>query len=326
MSVATKQEFLDRLKASISSLSLQDQADILNDYEEHFRIGLENGKTEAEIADSLGSPEELGASFVEENSQPLPAQEEIFSHSQPSEELDRAAPIPEASCSQTAEPQETVPFQPGQPEASQQAQPYEQSQGTQWAQPYEQSQTGPEALGYSSSQASQQAQPYEQSQGTQWTQPYERSQAYQQSQSSQWTQEISSAEPPQQPPYPPNAGGYSQPPAEQSGSNGSSSVRTGPLVAMILLTVFIMIPVFFGVIVGISVALVCLCFALIVVSMILFTFTPLHFGFAMMGLALIFLALLVLCGLIGFIYGMVKAIIAYSRCFARVIRGKEAQA
>lgn len=290
MSVATKQEFLDRLKASISSLSLQDQADILNDYEEHFRIGLENGKTEAEIADSLGSPEELGASFVEENSQPLPAQEEIFSHSQPSEELDRAAPIPEASCSQTAEPQETVPFQPGQPEASQQAQPYEQSQGTQW------------------------------------TQPYEQSQAYQQSQSSQWTQEISSAEPPQQPPYPPNAGGYSQPPAEQSGSNGSSSVRTGPLVAMILLTVFIMIPVFFGVIVGISVALVCLCFALIVVSMILFTFTPLHFGFAMMGLALIFLALLVLCGLIGFIYGMVKAIIAYSRCFARVIRGKEAQA
>ena len=49
---------------------LQDQADILNDYEEHFRIGLENGKTEAEIAGSLGSPEELGASFVEENAQP----------------------------------------------------------------------------------------------------------------------------------------------------------------------------------------------------------------------------------------------------------------
>ena len=65
MSVAAKQDFLDRLKASISCLPLQDQADILNDYEEHFRIGLENGKTEAEIAGSLGSPEELGASFVE---------------------------------------------------------------------------------------------------------------------------------------------------------------------------------------------------------------------------------------------------------------------
>ena len=82
MSVAAKQDFLDRLKASISRLPLQDQADILNDYEEHFRIGLENGKTEAEIAGSLGSPEELGASFVEENAQPVPAQEEIFSHSQ----------------------------------------------------------------------------------------------------------------------------------------------------------------------------------------------------------------------------------------------------
>lgn len=44
MSVAAKQDFLDRLKASISCLPLQDQADILNDYEEHFRIGLENGK------------------------------------------------------------------------------------------------------------------------------------------------------------------------------------------------------------------------------------------------------------------------------------------
>ena len=55
MSVAAKQDFLDRLKASISCLPLQDQADILNDYEEHFRIGLENGKTEAEIAGSGGA-------------------------------------------------------------------------------------------------------------------------------------------------------------------------------------------------------------------------------------------------------------------------------
>lgn len=96
MSVAAKQDFLDRLKASISCLPLQDQADILNDYEEHFRIGLENGKTEAEIAGSLGSPEELGASFVEENAQPVPAQEEIFSHSQ-------TAPAPDSP--QAAGPQ-----------------------------------------------------------------------------------------------------------------------------------------------------------------------------------------------------------------------------
>ena len=109
MSVAAKQDFLDRLKASISYLPLQDQADILNDYEEHFRIGLENGKTEAEIAGSLGSPEELGASFVEENAQPVPAQEEIFSHSQ-------TAPAPDSP--QAAGPQSSpAPWQ-GQAEAA----------------------------------------------------------------------------------------------------------------------------------------------------------------------------------------------------------------
>ena len=60
----------------------------------------------------------------------------------------------------------------------------------------------------------------------------------------QRTQDIYSAEPPQQPPYPPNEGNYSQPPYEQAGSKGGDSIRTGPLVAMILLTIFIMIPVF----------------------------------------------------------------------------------
>ena len=156
--------------------------------------------------------------------------------------------------------------------------------------------------------------------------PFEQAQEARQPHAAQRTQDIYSAEPPQQPPYPPNEGNYSQPPYEQAGSKGGSSVRTGPLVAMILLTIFIMIPVFFGVIVGVSLGLACLCFALVLVSMILFSLTPFHFGFAMLGLALIFLSLLALCGLIGFLYGMVKAIIAYSRCFARVIRGKEAQA
>lgn len=95
---------------------------------------------------------------------------------------------------------------------------------------------------------------------------------------------------------------------------------------MIFLTVFIMVPVFCGVIIGVSAALMCLCFALGLVSSILFSFTPFHFGFTLLGMAFLFLSLLSLCGLVGFIYGMVKAIIAYIRCFSRVIRGKEAQA
>lgn len=239
MSIATKQEFLDRLKASIGALPIQDQGDILNDYEEHFRIGMENGKTEAEIADSLGSPEELGASFTEESARPGTAQEEIYSYSQPAQEPVWGAP----------------PAAPAPPDLSQQSAP-----------------------------------------------SYE-------------------------PPYPPNAGGYAAPPYEPAGAPaGDTAIKTGPLVAMILLTVFIMFPLFLGLIIGVSAALLCLCFALGLVSIVLFSFTPLHFGFAFLGLAFIFLALLSLCGLIGFLYGMVKAIAAYSRSFARVVRGKGAQA
>ncbi len=243
MSIATKQEFLDRLKASIGALPAQDQADILNDYEEHFRIGMENGKTEAEIADSLGSPEELGASFTEESAQPGTAPEEIYSYSEPAQE-----PVQE-------------PVWGFQPEA--QAPPDFSQQSA----------------------------------------------------------------PPPQPPYPPNARAYAAPPYEPAGAPaGDTSINAGPLIAMILLTVFIMFPLFLGLIIGISVALVCLCFALGLVSVVLFSFTPIHFGFAFWGLAFIFLALLSLCGLIGFLYGMVKAIAAYCRSFARVVRGKGAQA
>ena len=153
MSVAAKQDFLDRLKASISCLPLQDQADILNDYEEHFRIGLENGKTEAEIAGSLGSPEELGASFVEENAQPVPAQEEIFSHSQ-------TAPAPDSP--QAAGPQSSpAPWQ-GQAEAAPQAR--------------QQSQAEPEAPGFGSSQGAQHERTHHQSYESQQAWPHERSQ------------------------------------------------------------------------------------------------------------------------------------------------------
>ena len=288
MSVSTEQEFLDRLKASISSLPLQDQADILNDYEEHFRIGMENGKTEAEIADSLGSPEELGASFVEENARPTPVQEDIFFHSQPSSQApEQTASAPGSS--QSAEVPEDQPFT--------------QSQADRQAQPFQQPPTAQEER----------------------AQSFQHTQSAQQSQSAQWAQEAYSPESSQQPPYPPNAGDSAPSPYNPNGSEENSSVRTGPLVAMILLTVFIIAPVFFGVIIGVSLGLVCLCFALILVSFVLFSFTPFHLGFAMLGLAFIFLSLLVLCGLIGFIYGMVKAIIAYTRCFTRVIRGKEAQ-
>ncbi|KKK56410.1 hypothetical protein LCGC14_3064810 [marine sediment metagenome] len=59
----TKEQFLTQLKKSISGLKEVEKKEILYDYEEHFRMGLENKKTEEEIAESLGNPKILGKSF-----------------------------------------------------------------------------------------------------------------------------------------------------------------------------------------------------------------------------------------------------------------------
>ncbi|GAG84202.1 unnamed protein product [marine sediment metagenome] len=51
-----KKEFLGRLSELIKDISEEEKEDILFDYEEHFRIGLEKGRKEEEIAASLGDP------------------------------------------------------------------------------------------------------------------------------------------------------------------------------------------------------------------------------------------------------------------------------
>lgn len=56
--------FITRLRDSLSGLTFKEIEDIIADYEEHFRIGLEKGKSEAEIAVSLGSPEEIARQFT----------------------------------------------------------------------------------------------------------------------------------------------------------------------------------------------------------------------------------------------------------------------
>jgi uncharacterized membrane protein len=59
----TQEKFLGQLKRSLSGLPAEEKRDILYDYEEHFRIGREEGKSEEQIADSLGNPRILGRSF-----------------------------------------------------------------------------------------------------------------------------------------------------------------------------------------------------------------------------------------------------------------------
>ncbi len=52
-----KEEYLNKLTKLVRKLPKDDREDIISDYEEHFRIGIENGRTEEEISKALGNPE-----------------------------------------------------------------------------------------------------------------------------------------------------------------------------------------------------------------------------------------------------------------------------
>lgn len=58
-----KGEFLEKLNYGLHKIPAGEKQDILYDYEEHFRIGLEMGKTEEEISNALGEPENLAKDF-----------------------------------------------------------------------------------------------------------------------------------------------------------------------------------------------------------------------------------------------------------------------
>jgi len=54
-----KKDYIAKLSKLIHDLPKEEKEDILFDYEEHFRIGLENGRNEEEIAISLGEPKTI---------------------------------------------------------------------------------------------------------------------------------------------------------------------------------------------------------------------------------------------------------------------------
>jgi len=58
-----KQEFLHILELSLKSLSEQDKKEILYDYEEHFRIGEESGKSDEELILELGDPNNIANQY-----------------------------------------------------------------------------------------------------------------------------------------------------------------------------------------------------------------------------------------------------------------------
>ena len=63
-----QQDFLNKLESSLTSLDEKDKQDILDDFRQHFKEGLEQGKTEEEIATLLGNPDEIVKQFTSENS------------------------------------------------------------------------------------------------------------------------------------------------------------------------------------------------------------------------------------------------------------------
>jgi len=60
----TKDQFLKSLESALRPLSQAERQDIIQDYEEHFLIGLEEGKSEEEIAAALGSPNQIAKELL----------------------------------------------------------------------------------------------------------------------------------------------------------------------------------------------------------------------------------------------------------------------
>lgn len=62
-----KDEFFAQLRTAFAGMDEELIMDILGDYENHFKEGIENGKSEEEICEELGNVEEIRQAFLDEN-------------------------------------------------------------------------------------------------------------------------------------------------------------------------------------------------------------------------------------------------------------------
>jgi len=58
-----KKDFISKLSTYLGGIPVEERQDVINDFEEHFKEGLAEGRTEEEIADSLGDPRALANQF-----------------------------------------------------------------------------------------------------------------------------------------------------------------------------------------------------------------------------------------------------------------------
>lgn len=63
----TKNDFLNTLYRELLYLAAKERQEIMQDYEEHFEAGLEQGKTEEEICRSLGDPKEIAQTYLQQS-------------------------------------------------------------------------------------------------------------------------------------------------------------------------------------------------------------------------------------------------------------------
>lgn len=59
-----KDQFLQILSNGLKKLPAEEREDIIRDFQEHFQMGNQEGKTEEEIAKSLGSPKQIARELL----------------------------------------------------------------------------------------------------------------------------------------------------------------------------------------------------------------------------------------------------------------------
>jgi len=59
-----KRDFINELYSLLRPLGEAERRDIMRDFEEHFAVGAEKGKTEEQICKELGSPRQVAAQFL----------------------------------------------------------------------------------------------------------------------------------------------------------------------------------------------------------------------------------------------------------------------
>ncbi|MFC4401569.1 HAAS signaling domain-containing protein [Gracilibacillus xinjiangensis] len=59
-----KDKFLNKLDKALNKLPYNERKDIIQDFQEHFEVGRNDGKSEEEIAQSLGSPNQIAKELL----------------------------------------------------------------------------------------------------------------------------------------------------------------------------------------------------------------------------------------------------------------------